>query len=204
MNTQTYYKNWQERILRESHYAGVRIVKAPTDFFVYQEIIFELQPEVVIEIGNHAGGMLLAFAHWMDAISGPGIVFGVDIDHSLIDPKVRRHNRVCLIQGDAATLAPTFRNFIKPGERVLVIEDSSHTYENTLAVLEAYQGYVTPGSYFIVEDTICHHGLDEGPFPGPAEAVRQFLIDHWPDFGMDKSREPFGLTWNPGGYLLRL
>jgi hypothetical protein len=36
---------------------------------------------------------------------------------------------------------------------------------------------VPVGGYFIVEDTICHHGLDVGPKPGPYEAVDAFLAE---------------------------
>ena len=60
-------------------------------------------------------------------------------------------------------------------ERVLIIEDSSHTYENTLNVLRLYSDFIKPGDYFIVEDSICHHGLSIGPIPGPYEAVEDFI-----------------------------
>ena len=84
-----------------------------------------------------------------------------------------------------------------------MIEDSSHTYDNTLAVLHAYAGLVSPGSYFIVEDGICHHGLDLGPFPGPYEAVTEFLRDN-SQFVIDRTCESFFITWNPRGYLRRI
>ena len=57
----------------------------------------------------------------------------------------------------------------------MVMDDSVHTYEHTLKVLEHYADVVTVGNYFIVEDGICHHGLDVGPQPGPYEAVERFM-----------------------------
>lgn len=89
-----------------------------------------------------------------------------------------------------------------PGERVLVIEDSSHTYDNTLAVLRTYSGLTLPGDLFIVEDSICHHGLDVGPNPGPYEAIEAFVQEN-PAFEVDRSQEALFITWNPKGYLRR-
>ena len=85
----------------------------------------------------------------------------------------------------------------------MVIEDSSHTYENTLGVLRTYSPIISPGCYFVVEDSICHHGVNVGPNPGPYEAIETFMRET-KSFEIDKSRESFGITWNPNGYLRRL
>ena len=87
-------------------------------------------------------------------------------------------------------------------DNVMIIEDSDHSYENTLDILEMYKDLINPGFYFIVEDTICHHGLDIGPNPGPYEAVETFLSNN-PEFEADRSRESFLLTWNQKGFLRR-
>ena len=85
---------------------------------------------------------------------------------------------------------------------VLVIEDSAHTYENTLQVLNLYSCFTKPGDYFIVEDSICHHGLDLGPKPGPYEAIEEFVSKN-NDFIIDRKKESFLITWNPKGFLKR-
>lgn len=82
----------------------------------------------------------------------------------------------------------------------MIIEDSAHTYDNTLRVLRTYSPLIRPGNYFIVEDSICHHGLDVGPSPGPYEAIEDFLAED-STFEIDSSRESFVITWNPKGYL---
>jgi cephalosporin hydroxylase len=33
--------------------------KSPTDFWIYQELIHRLQPDVIVEIGNYRGGSTL-------------------------------------------------------------------------------------------------------------------------------------------------
>ncbi len=191
----------QHRILNETTYFGVTTLKNPLDFWIYQEILFEVRPQVIIEIGNYHGGSALALAHLCDAL-GIGRVIGVDLDHSAVPEIVRCHPRVTLIEGDATDVVDRVRLLLEPDDRVLVIEDSAHTYENTLNVLRKYSTLVTPESYLIVEDGICHHGLDVGPSPGPYEAIETF-ISETSAFEIDRARESFLVTWNPKGFLRR-
>ena len=192
----------QARIVDRTTYFGIPTLKNPLDFWVYQELISSVRPDVIIEIGNFRGGSLLALAHLCDARK-QGRIIGVDLDQKEIATAVRRHTRISLIEGDAVEKVSDVRCTINENDRVMVIEDSSHTYENTLAVMRAYAGLVSPGSYLIVEDGNCHHGLDLGPSPGPYEAVTEFTRDN-PQFVIDRDCESFFLTWNPRGYLRRV
>lgn len=192
----------QDRIMNESTYFGIETWKNPIDFWIYQEILYEVNPDVIIEIGNHAGGSTLALAHLCDCL-GHGRVVGLDLSHANISPQIRSHARIALLEGEACASFDQVRNLVSPEDQVLVIEDSSHTFKNTLAVLETYAPLVKPGGYFIVEDGICHHGLDGGPFPGPYEAVEAF-VSQQNGFVIDRSREAFLLTWNPKGFLRRV
>ena len=191
----------QKRITQRSTYFGIPTLKSPLDFWIYQEILYDTQPDVLIEIGNHHGGALLAYAHLMDAM-GKGRIIGVDTDQHHIPKAVRAHQRISLVEGDAVESFELLRKQISRTERVLVIEDSSHTYENTLQVLRTYSALLHPDDYFIVEDGICHHGLEVGPNPGPYEAIEAFVLQD-KRFEIDREREGFLLTWNPKGYLRR-
>lgn len=192
----------QERIMDGSKYHGIPTLKNPLDFWIYQEILWDTKPEVVIEIGNYCGGSILALAHLCDAL-GTGRIIGVDSTHERIDPRVRAHPRITLVTGEACENLPAVERALAGASDVMVIEDSLHTYENTLNVLERYSPLVGIGKYFIVEDGICHHGLDVGPQPGPYEAVETFLGQN-PNFVIDRTREAYGVTWNPKGYLKRV
>ncbi|MEP7288401.1 MAG: CmcI family methyltransferase [Chloroflexota bacterium] len=191
----------QDRTVERSTYFGVRAVKSPTDFWVYQEIMAETKPDLIIEIGNFHGGSTLALAHLCDNF-GKGTVIGLDISHQFVPNIVRVHPRITLIEGDACALFPQVSQLAKDAASILIIEDSSHTYENTLNVLRTFSPLVKPDGYFIVEDSICHHGLVVGPNPGPYEAIETFM-DNNQDFEIDRSRESFFITWNPKGYLRR-
>ncbi len=191
----------QKRILERSTYFGVKALKSPVDFWIYQEIITSRRPDVILEVGNNWAGSTLALAHLCD-LMGCGRVIGLDIRHDRVPDQVKRHPRLTLITGDAVDSAPQVRALVEPEERVLVIEDSAHTYENTLAVLHTYADLVKTGDYFIVEDSICHHGLDVGPAPGPMEAIESFVATD-DRFEIDRDQESFLVTWNPKGYLRR-
>lgn len=192
----------QQRIMERSTYHGIPTLKNPLDFWVYQEIMWEARPDVVIEIGNYCGGSALALAHTFDAI-GQGRVIGVDSDGEKVVPEVRGHPRIKLLTGEASTMLSEVEGSLNKDDRVMIIEDSAHTYENTLKVLEAYAPLVGVGQYFIVEDGICHHGLDVGPQPGPYEAVETFIGTN-EGFVVDRDREDYCITWNPKGYLRRV
>ncbi|HMJ06391.1 MAG TPA: CmcI family methyltransferase [Chthoniobacterales bacterium] len=192
----------QARIVDRTSYFGIQTLKNPLDFWIYQELIHAVQPDVILEIGNFRGGSLLALAHLCD-LRQKGRLIGVDLEQKEISEIVRAHPRVTLLEGDAVAQSAAIRAKISPSERVLIIEDSSHTCENTLAVLREYWDLVCPGSYFIVEDGNCHHGLDLGPFPGPYEAITEFIQEN-KNFVIDRACESFFVTWNPRGYLRRI
>lgn len=192
----------QDRIMYRTSYFGVRAIKNPLDFWVYQEIIFERKPDVIIEIGNHYGGSTLALAHLCD-LSGKGRVIGIDTYQTIVQEPVRKHPRITLIEEDACLAISKVRRLINRNDEVLVIEDSAHTFDNTLNVMRTYGPLIKPGGYMIVEDGNCHHGLDAGPYPGPYEAIEAFMQEN-DSFVIDRSREDFLLTWNPKGFLKKV
>lgn len=192
----------QKRILSDAQWMGVKTLKNPLDFWVYQEIIWEHRPDYIVEIGNRFGGSTLALAHLCDLI-GHGEIIGVDITHRHLHELVRQHPRITLFEGDACSQFYNVRQSIPFESKVLVIEDSSHTYENTLNVLRLYSSLVHEDDYLIVEDRICHHGVAAGPSPGPYEAVETFEKEN-PDFVIDRDKESFVVTWNPKGFLRRV
>jgi cephalosporin hydroxylase len=192
----------QRRIMEGSTYHGIPTLKNPSDFWIYQEILWDTQPEVIIEIGNFFGGSALALAHACDAL-GKGRIIGVDTTHENVHPRVKAHPRITFITGDACNMYPAVVQMLQGAKEVMVIEDSAHTYENTLNVLETYSQLISTGKYFIVEDGICHHGLDIGPQPGPYEAAEAFVARN-KSFAVDRTREGYCITWNPKGYLKKV
>lgn len=183
-------------------YCGINTSRNPLDFWVYQSIIWETRPDVIIEIGNWSGGSTLALAHFLDNIGGTGRVIALDIDHRNLAELAKGHPGITWIEGDDLESYDKVVSLIKPGERVMIIEDSNHEAEHSYQLLNKYSGLVTPGCYYIVEDSICGHGLNIPPSPGPFEAVMKFM-DNNGQWAVDRGRESM-LTWNPMGYLKKL
>ena len=51
-------------------YRGVPVIKNPLDLWVYQEILYEVKPAVIIETGTFAGGSALYLADLCAAMNG--------------------------------------------------------------------------------------------------------------------------------------
>jgi cephalosporin hydroxylase len=86
----------------------------------------------------------------------------------------------------------------------MVVLDSDHHAEHVLNELRIYGEMVTVGNYLIAEDTnVNGHPVKPEFGPGPWEAVETFLKEN-PAFAVDSKREKFLLTFNPGGYLIRV
>ncbi|TAM45919.1 MAG: cephalosporin hydroxylase [Gammaproteobacteria bacterium] len=189
------------RIYENTYWMGTSCLKCPLDLWIYQEIMYEVRPDLIIETGTHAGGSALYLAHICD-LFGAGHVATIDIDKR---PRPA-HKRISYIHGsssDPETVAKAFDS-VKKKERVLVILDSDHSEEHVSRELKLLASLVTRGSYLIVEDTnINGHPAYPTFGPGPYEAVQKF-IEKNKDFEIDPSREKFLMTFNPRGYLKRI
>ena len=182
---------------------GVKAEKLPLDLWIAQEIIFETRPTVVIETGVRRGGSSLFYAQLFDLL-GQGKVLGIDIDLSLVHEHTREHPRVTLLEADSAgTEAVGAARAAAEGERAMVILDSDHAARHVRRELDALAGLVAEGCYLVVEDTnLRTHPLLWVPDAGPGAAIREWLPLH-PEFEVDRGREKFLATFNPGGYLRR-
>ena len=183
---------------------GVKALKNPCDAWIYQEILHEVRPDVVVEVGSNEGGSTLFLAHLLDLI-GHGSIVSVDIDRSRFHVK---HPRISLVTGDSSapeTVAQVAA--LCEGKRGLVIHDADHNKEPVLRDLRAYHRFVAVGSYLIVEDGIVdlfRPGDGLGWFaPGPLAATEEFLRE-FPQFAVDMERERYLLTYNPKGFLRRV
>jgi cephalosporin hydroxylase len=188
---------------------GVTALKNPLDMWIYQEIIHEVKPDVIVEIGSAMGGSALFLAHMLDII-GSGIVVTIDIERSTF---IAEHDRIVTVTGDSSS-APIIHRVeeLCSGRKVLVIHDGDHNRAKVLEDIRAYAPLVSVGSYLIVEDGVIdqiHADADrEGRFGdfrdgGPLRATREFLREN-DSFVVDASRERYLITYNPEGFLKRV
>ena len=201
---------------------GRPIIQLPQDIVALQELIWRLQPDLIIEAGIAHGGSLIFSASMLElnAVCGGPIdarVLGIDID-------IRPHNReaieahpmmrrISMIEGSSIASDVIGRVVAQAeGKRcVMVVLDSNHTHDHVLAELEAYAPLTTVGSYCVVFDTVIEDlpadmFLDRpwGPGNNPKTAVREYLKSN-SDFEVDKRIEnKLLITVAPNGYLQRV
>jgi cephalosporin hydroxylase len=190
------------RIWEQTKWMGYPVLKTPADLWIYQEILFETKPDLVIETGTFASGTTLYIAQMMDLI-GKGRIVSIDIQELSVRA---RHPRITYLTGSSADpmVARSAATQLAPGESCLVILDSDHTQGHVARELELFAPLVTVGSYLIVEDSnINGHPVYPSFGPGPFEAIEDFRRRH-PSFVPDRSREKFLVSWNPNGYLRRM
>lgn len=195
-----YYHNASET-WKNTSWLGTPTQKIPLDLWIYQEIIHETRPDVIVEAGTFMGGSALFLASMCDLIDR-GRVISIDIQ----DLKPPRHKRIRYLLGSSTSpeIVREVRSLISPGEKVMVVLDSDHTKQHVLNELRSYSDLVTKGNYLIVEDTAINgHPVAPQFGPGPMEAVREFLKDNR-DFTVDQSREKLLVSSNPSGYLRKV
>lgn len=183
-------------------YKGIKAIRCPFDYVIYQMIISEVKPDLIIEVGTNIGGGALYIADLLD-MNGKGILHTIDIV-DIVNPKVKEHNRIKFFTKGWVDYD---LELAKGFETILIIEDASHYYEDTIGILNKFHSIVTLDSYFIIEDGIINElGLEKSYYGGPLKALREFLPHH-PEFIVDRKWcDMFGInaTFNVNGYLKRI
>lgn len=186
----------------DTRYRGVPILKCPLDLWIYQELIHEVRPDLIIETGTASGGSAFFLGDLFDTL-GSGQLVSIDIHQK---PDLPEHPRVTYLEGSSVDqgIVSHVASLASKAGRALVILDSDHSRDHVRAELEAYGPLVSVGSYLVVEDTNVHGhpALPSFP-PGPMEALHQFLAGT-DEFVVDRAREKFMTTFNPSGYLQRV
>ncbi len=183
-------------------YNGIKAIRSPFDYLIYQMILFKIKPDLVIEIGTNVGGGALYIADILNII-GKGFLHTIDIKNQS-DDSLKKHNRIkCFTEGWENYDLKEAENY----KKVLVIEDSTHTFENTLAVMKKFAPVVTKDSYLIIEDGIIDRlGMKHEFHGGPLKAINDFLKTN-DDFIIDRQWCDFfgkNATFNVNGYLLKV
>jgi cephalosporin hydroxylase len=185
-----------------TYWLGVHCVKSPLDLWIYQEIVHETRPDLIVETGTWLGGSALHFASLLDLIDN-GRVVSIDLEPR--KDEYPTHPRVAYWGGRSSVdpaLLEDLRRETDASERVMVVLDSDHRKEHVLAELDAYAPLVTPGCYLVCEDTAINgHPIFAAHGPGPAEALAEWLPRHRDEWEVDPRREKFLMTFNPGGFL---
>ena len=212
---------WMERVGLHFHdsYAGIPMAKFPEDLRVYEHLLWEVAPRVVIEIGVHHGASALWFRDRLQTlesygrVSAPSVI-GVDVDVAAAERNLGQADpssseRIHLVAGDIREQGTVDRIVaaVPPGALCMVVEDSAHEHDTTWASLSGLAHLVAPGGFFVVEDgcvDVDDMRLDGWP-RGVLPAVREWLATtSGADFVQRRDLELYGMTCHPGGFLQRV
>jgi len=195
---------------------GMPVIQLPPDIIATQEIIWETQPDVIIETGIAWGGSVVMYASLQQLI-GKGKTIAVD--RVLPDDNIEKiknypfADRIHLLHGSSTDpeIVQTISSMIEPDDKVMVLLDSNHTHEHVLDELRLYAPLVTPGQYLVVSDTIVedipaqeHRPRSWGPGNNPKTALWEYLKE------TDRFEEdPYVnakllTTFTPNGYMKRV
>jgi cephalosporin hydroxylase len=196
-----HYYEQSDRTWLKTSWLGHRVLKCPFDLWTYQELIYRIKPDLIIETGTFEGASAYYFASLLDLI-GHGEVLTVDVTEVQTRPQ---HPRITYIVGSstADAIIDQIRIHSQTAATVMVILDSDHSAAHVRRELELYSPLVTPGSYLVVEDTIVNgHPVLPDFGPGPMEAVLDFLATDG-SFEVDRDMERHFMSFNPNGWLRR-
>ena len=142
---------------------GVPIIQYPDDMILTQEIIYKINPDLIIETGIARAGSMIFYASLLQLLGKKNSkVIGIDID-------IRKHafdvyknhflnKRLKFFEGSSIE-KETFKkvsNYSKKFKKILIILDSCHTHNHVLEELKLYSGLVSHNSYLLVFDTTIH------------------------------------------------
>jgi len=232
-------KKWMERAgeLKYSYHfewMGRPIIQHPQDMIAVQQLIWDIQPDLIIETGVARGGSLIFYASLLELIAQSGInkkakILGIDIDirkenlhHLKKHPMFKRIN---LLEGSSTDkkIYKKVYKLSKQFKKIMVFLDSNHTEKHVFEELEIYGKLVSKNSYCIVFDTIIEnlpkvYGKNRiwGKNNNPKSALKKYLnkTKRKPLFDLKGRKINFKvdkvidsqilISVAPGGFLKRL
>jgi cephalosporin hydroxylase len=204
----------------QDSYAGVRLSKLPEDLRTYEHLLWMDAPDTVIELGTQAGGSALWFRDRLRTLFEYGVisrsprVVTVDLEQGWAREELARVDSeyeasITLLEGDIRlpeTVA-TVRELVAADARCLLVEDSAHEYETTMAALVGFAPFVPSGGFFVVEDgcvDIEHMRIHTDWPRGVLPALHDWLrTPEGRKFTIRRDLELYGVSCHPEGFLQR-
>lgn len=217
------------RLSKGAHsiFAGVFIQKLPTDLWCYQQVIHDLRPQYIIDLGSSQGGSAVWFASMLKLFEIDGQVISIDLPleqaywltKKRAEEAARRLKVEDKIDWNYVKDGSKNKSVRKKVERLcskspcMVVSDSDHDYAHTYWEMEWYAKQVGVGQYLVVEDTNIYgwNGWinindpnDKGTRKGPMEAANDFEFNHRADYvRTDWCTRHYGLSQSPNGWFFR-
>ena len=217
----------KDALFSAGSWLGVQFQSSPTDAIVFQQLLWRIKPDLIIDLGTNVGGSALFFASIMSLYTDTGAIVTVDAkpftenwlnkDRVLCkdctnpadNPLWKKY--VHFIQGltiDAQTIEKVKR-YVSNATTVFISHDASHIGHIVYQDLINFAPFVSINSYLVVQDTKLDRIFNSNT--GPLDAVRKFLkyqnntknpVDY--TFKVDRSVEIYYYSQHAYGWLKRV
>jgi cephalosporin hydroxylase len=230
-NFQKLTHEWTKRALKDGYiynftWEGIPIIKFPSDLIVFQEIIYKIKPDLIIETGVAHGGSLVFYSSIQKAYNKKAKTVGVEIDFRSHNKrnckKIFKKYGIEVIEKSSISeeTIKILKHKVSKYKKILVFLDSDHSHDHVLKELEIYSKFVSKNSYLICTDTIiefmpkgfflkdwqkgrnAERNFDKGN--SPYTAVRKFLKNNKKFKIDDTYHGKTMVTENPYGFLKKI
>jgi cephamycin C biosynthesis protein len=134
------------------HWRGLRLLKEPATQAAYHDLLWELRPRTIIELGVYGGGSLVWFRDLTKLIGIDCQVIGVDKNLTLCQIPPSEMSDIVLHEADCAALE-SLESLRPAAGHPLIVVDDAHC--NTFNVMRwAVDQLLEEGDYFIIEDML--------------------------------------------------
>lgn len=192
---------WRSFAWKKTRWLGNRVRGLPSDLFVYQEILHDVRPDWIVEIGTDGGGRTMFLATICDML-GHGRIISVDEPGRTGE----EHDRITYLEGRPMSreIVSRVEELVGTPPKAMVILGKREPANRTVRQFDLYSPLVPAGSYLVIEETIVNgHPVWAKFGPGPMEAVKR-ITNRRGDFAPDHGLEKYGVTFHPHGFLRRL
>ncbi|XP_064632588.1 uncharacterized protein LOC135490935 isoform X2 [Lineus longissimus] len=134
-----------------TRWCEVSMMKGATDLTTYQEMLQEIHPRTIIELGTWLGASAAWFGDLAKIFGLECHVYSMDITNpDAVDKRCHRDN-VSFLHGDCNKIEETFTPAMLKGlPHPWIVIDDAHV--NVIPVLEYFTAHMLPGDYLIKED----------------------------------------------------
>lgn len=183
-------------VLTQTTWLGIPSYQIPFDNWLMQEVIAEVKPDFIVEMGTLYGGTALFYATVLQQVNEHGKVITIDIEpHAGEASQLKLFQKsVEVIKGNCLSkeVAEAIHQRVR-GSKVLIALDTDFGIEDTLKALQLYAPLVSPGSYFVLENIN----------PTSEKGTQEFLKKN-SDFVVDPTRRKFLFSSYSSGFLKRI
>eukprot|EP01061_Rhynchopus_euleeides_P034525 TRINITY_DN58361_c0_g1_i1.p1 TRINITY_DN58361_c0_g1~~TRINITY_DN58361_c0_g1_i1.p1 ORF type:complete len:435 (+),score=163.50 TRINITY_DN58361_c0_g1_i1:60-1307(+) len=220
-----FFEEWQR--FSFINWLGVKCQQDPMDAFAIQDMLWRVKPDLIIEVGTNNGGGAIFYASIMQNYNKNGKIVTLDVkpvtQNWMTGPNAgncegcitgnehplwKDSDMINFIKGDIMKkdIQAQVEEFVNKAKTVLVVEDASHRYPETLHRMNVIYKYVTVGSYMLVQDTKMDRFVSRlrkkygGLKFGPMRSVDEFIKANQ-NWEIDRTFEYYIYSQHHRGFL---